>query len=287
MMSRGFGYKDKSIFSNWMSVDYDFLKTMDIKLLQGRDFSRDFISDTTEGIIVTEAMAKQFGSNNPLGLSFSIDTAMPSLKIVGIISDFHLYSLHKETEALTIDISPASPLSYAFIKTNSQNPIAVMNLVKKAFQEIHPGKAFEASFLNENTERWYQKEKRLSMLLGISSIVAIVLSCLGLFALALLMIQQRIKEIGVRKVLGASVFSINQLLAKDFIKLVLVSIIIATPIAWYLMNKWLQDFPYRIQIQWHTFAIVSAVAIAISLITISFHTIKASIQKPVNNLRSE
>lgn len=287
MMSRGFGYKDKSIFSNWMSVDYDFLKTMDIKLLQGRDFSRDFISDTTEGIIVTEAMAKQFGSNNPLGLSFSIDTAMPSLKIVGIISDFHLYSLHKETEALTIDISPASPLSYAFVKTNSQNPIAVMNLVKKAFQEIHPGKAFEASFLNENTERWYQKEKRLSMLLGISSIVAIVLSCLGLFALALLMIQQRIKEIGVRKVLGASVFSINQLLAKDFIKLVLVSIIIATPIAWYLMNKWLQDFPYRIQIQWHTFAIVSAVAIAISLITISFHTIKASIQKPVNNLRSE
>jgi ABC-type antimicrobial peptide transport system permease subunit len=125
------------------------------------------------------------------------------------------------------------------------------------------------------------------MLLGISSIVAILLSCLGLFALALLMIQQRIKEIGVRKVLGASIFNINQLLAKDFIKLVLVSICIATPLAWYLMNKWLQDFPYRIQIQWQTFAIVSMVAIAISLITISFHTIKASLQKPVNNLRSE
>jgi ABC-type antimicrobial peptide transport system permease subunit len=287
MMSRGFGYKDKSIFTNWMSVDYEFLKTMDIKLLNGRDFSRDFTSDTLEGVLVTEAMAKQFGVKNPLGLNFSLDTALPDLKIVGIIDDFHLYSLHKETEALTIDISPSSPLSYAFIKTKNQNPIAAMNLVKKAFKEIMPGKEFEASFLNENTERWYQKEKRLSMLFGISSIVAILLSCLGLFALALLMIQQRIKEIGVRKVLGASIFHINQLLAKDFIKLVLVSICIATPLAWYLMNKWLQDFPYRIQIHWQTFAIVSILAIAISLITISFHTIKASLQKPVNNLRSE
>ena len=287
MMSRGFGYKDKSIFSNWMTVDYDFLKTMDIKLIDGRDFSREFVSDTAEGVIVTQAMAKQFGETNALGLSFSLDTTLPNLKIVGIIDDFHLYSLHKETEALTIDISPVSPISYAFIKTKSQNPIAAMNLVKQAFKEIFPGKEIEASFLNENTERWYQKEKRLSMLLGISSIVAILLSCLGLFALALLMIQQRIKEIGVRKILGASVFSINQLLAKDFIKLVLVAICLATPLAWYLMNKWLQDFPYRIHIQWQTFALVSILAIAISLITISFHTIKASLQKPVNNLRSE
>lgn len=287
MMSRGFGYKDKSIFTNWMTVDYDFLKTMDIKLLNGRDFSTAFVSDTIEGVLVTQAMAKQFGVDNALGLSFTIDSTMPNLKIVGIISDFHLYSLHKETEALTIDIAPASPLSYAFIKTKSQNPKAVMNMVNQAFKEILPGKEIEASFLNENTERWYQKEKRLSMLLGISSIVAILLSCLGLFALALLMIQQRIKEIGVRKVLGASVFSINQLLAKDFMKLVLISIILASPIAWFLMNQWLQDFPYRIHIQWQTFALVSLVAIAISLITISFHTIKASLQKPVNNLRSE
>lgn len=287
MMSRGFGYKDKSIFTNWMTVDYDFLKTMDIKLLAGRDFSPEFVSDTSEAVIVTQAMAKQFNEANVLGLNFSLDTAMPQLKIVGIVSDFHLYSLHEKAEALTIDIAQNAQVNYAFIKTKNNNPVIALNLVKETLKSIQPNKEFNPSFLNENTERWYQKEKRLSVLLGISSLIAILLSCLGLFALALLMIQQRIKEIGVRKILGASIFSINQLLAKDFMKLVFISIVIATPLAWFLMNKWLQDFPYRIHMEWQTFALVSFVAIAISLITVSFHTIKASLEKPVNNLRSE
>lgn len=287
MMSRGFNFKDKSVFTNWMSVDYDFLKTMDIKLLQGRDFSPSAVSDTAEGVIVSETMAAQFGEKEVLGLNFSLDTAMPKLKIVGTFADFHLYSLHNKSEALTIDIHPQTSISYALIKTNGKNPKAAMSLVENALKEIQPGKLFEASFLNENTERWYQKEKRLSILLGISSVIAILLSCLGLFALALLMIQQRIKEIGIRKIMGASVLSINTLLTKDFMKLVIISIIIATPAAWILMNKWLQDFPYRIQINWKTSAIVSLAAITISLITVSFHTIKAALQKPVKNLRTE
>jgi ABC-type antimicrobial peptide transport system permease subunit len=287
MMSRGFSFNDKNIFTNWMSVDYDFLKTMDIKLLSGRDFSPASISDTTEGVLVSEAMAKQFGVKDLLGLNFKLDTAMPNLKILGTFDDFHLYSLHQKTEALTIDIHPKANISYALIKTNGKNPKAAMDLVEQALKQIQPGKQFEASFLNENTERWYQKEKRLSVLLAIASIVAVLLSCLGLFALALLMIQQRIKEIGVRKVLGATVFSINKLLTLDFLRLVIVSIIIAIPIAWMLVSKWLQDFPYRIKISWETSALVSFVAITISLLTVSFHTIRASMQKPVNNLRSE
>lgn len=287
MMSRGFNFKDKSVFTNWMSVDYDFLKTMDIKLLQGRDFSPSAVSDTAEGVLVSETMAAQFGEKEVLGLNFSLDTAMPKLKIVGTFADFHLYSLHNKSEALTIDIHPQTSISYALIKTNGKNPKAAMSLVENALKEIQPGKLFEASFLNENTERWYQKEKRLSILLGISSVIAILLSCLGLFALALLMIQQRIKEIGIRKIMGASVLNINTLLTKDFMKLVIISIIIATPAAWILMNKWLQDFPYRIQINWKTSAIVSLAAITISLITVSFHTIKAALQKPVKNLRTE
>ena len=287
MMSRGFSFNDKNIFTNWMSVDYDFLKTMDIKLLSGREFSPASISDTAEGVLVSEAMAKQFGVKDLLGLNFKLDTAMPNLKILGTFADFHLYSLHQKTEALTIDIHPKANISYALIKTNGKNPKAAMDLVEQALKQIQPGKQFEASFLNENTERWYQKEKRLSVLLAIASIVAVLLSCLGLFALALLMIQQRIKEIGVRKVLGATVFSINKLLTLDFLRLVIVSIIIAIPIAWMLMSKWLQDFPYRIKISWETSALVSFVAITISLLTVSFHTIRASMQKPVNNLRSE
>jgi len=287
MMSRGFSFNDKNIFTNWMSVDYDFLKTMDIKLLSGRDFSPSSILDTTEGVLVSEAMAKQFRVNDVLGLNFNLDTAMPNLKILGTFADFHLYSLHQKTEALTIDIHPNANISYALIKTNGKNPKAAMALVEQALKQIQPSKQFEASFLDENTERWYKKEKRLSVLLGISSIIAILLSCLGLFALALLMIQQRIKEIGVRKILGASVLSINNLLTKDFIKLVVIAIVIATPLAWILMTKWLQDFPYRIQINWKTSALVSLAAIIISIITVSFHTVKASLQKPVNNLRND
>ena len=153
------------------------------------------------------------------------------------------------------------------IKTKTNDPNKVMSLIENTYKSIQLGKEFKGSFLDENVDRWYQKEKRLSLLLGVSSLIAVVLSSLGLFALALLMIQQRIKEIGVRKVLGASVTSINNLLVKDFLKLVLMAIIISTPLAWWLMNKWLMDFHY------HT--------------AITFHTIKAALANPVKSLKTE
>lgn len=283
----GFSYKDKNILSNWMTVDYDFLKTMDIRLLKGRDLSREHVSDLQGGVLVTESMAKQFGVTDPIGLKFQMDSMMPELTIVGIIPDFHLYSLHEKMDPLTLDISPETPLRYVFIKTRSNNPAQVMKLVEDTYKQIFPGQEFTGSFLNENTDRWYQKEKRLSTLLGISALVAVVLSCFGLFALALLMIRQRVKEIGVRKVLGASVLNINNLLAKDFLKLVLVALVISVPFSWWAMNNWLRDFPYRTTISWYLFAAVGIAAILVSAATISFHTIKAALTNPVNSLRSE
>ena len=282
-----FSHGDKSIYTNMLTVDYDFLTTLGIKLLKGRDFSKEFSTDTVSAVVVTESMASQFGVKDPIGLTFSMDSAMPPSTIIGIIPDFHLYSVHEKTEPLTLDISRDMGVGYVFIKVNSNNPSQVMDMVKAIYKELEPGREFRGTFMDENTERWYSKEKSLSMLLGISSVIAIVLSCLGLFALALLMIQQRIKEVGVRKVLGASVFNINLLLAKDFLRLVIIAIALATPLAWWLMNKWLYNFPYHTTISWITFFMVGAVAIAIAVLTISFHTIKAALSNPVKSLRTE
>ncbi len=273
-MSNGFGYKDKSISTNWINVDYDFLKTLSIKPINGRDFSREFSSDSINSVIVTESMAKQFGEKDPIGVLFAMDSAKGYSKIIGVIPDFHLYSVHEKIEPLTIDINQTHSIQYVFIKTTRANPMVVMDKVKSIYKELVPEKEFKGSFMDENTDRWYNREKRFSLLLGISSILAIILSSLGLFALALLMIQQRIKEIGVRKVLGASVANINYLLSKDFLRLVMIAIVIASPLAWWLMNKWLQDFPYRTNISWPLFLVVGFTAIIISIVTISFHTIK-------------
>ncbi len=285
-----FVYKDKGLSTNWMTVDYDFLKTLDIKLLDGRDFSKAYGTDSLTGVLVTESLAKQFGEKEVTGISFSIDSTIPDYSIVGVISDFHIYSLRRKSEPLVLDLSgiePIEPIRYVFVKTNAVNPLHAMQAIEKAYKELEPGKEFRASFLDENTNNWYTKEKQLSILLAISAIIAVVLSCLGLFALVLLMIRQRVKEIGVRKVLGASVFTINGLLVKDFLKLVLISILIASPFAWWVMSIWLRDFPYHTSISIWLFLSIGTIVLLISLITICFHTIKAATSNPVKSLRTE
>lgn len=284
--SRGFGRNGKSIKSNWMKVDSEFLKTMGIPVKQGRDF-RKGTAEPEGSVIVTESMAKQFEESDPIGVSFVPDSAGPRYTIVGVIPDFHLYSLHEKTEPLLLELSSPESLNYAFVKTKTDNPYQVLKQIENSYKELFPGIEFKGSFLDENTDRWYRKEKHLSLLLGTSAIVAVLLSCLGLFAMALLMIQQRVKEIGVRKVLGASVLSINKLLAKDFLVLVLISLFISTPLAWWSMSNWLRDFPYHITISWLLFIGVGFTAILIALVTISFHTIKAALSNPIKSLRTE
>ena len=165
--------------------------------------------------------------------------------------------------------------------------VSMMDKVKDFWKKELPDKEFKGSFLDENTQRWFKKEQQLSTIYSIAAGIAIIISCMGLFAIALLMIEQRIKEIGVRKSLGASVQGIVTMLSKDFIKLVLLSIIIASPIAWYAMNNWLKDFAYHISIQWWVFAATGLLAIIIALLTVSYQSIRAALMNPVKSLRSE
>ena len=285
--SYGFVYGDKGIQTDWLTVDYDYLKTLDIKLIAGRDFDRSFPTDSTTSIIINESMAKQMGDKNVVGKFILPDSAKPKLQVIGVIPDFHLYSHHEKVEPLTMHIGGTNSIGYAMVRVRPGSMVSMMDKVKEFWKKELPGKEFQGSFLYENTQRWFKKEKQLSTIYSIAAGIAIIISCMGLFAIALLMIEQRIKEIGVRKSLGASVQGIVTMLSKDFIKLVLLSIVIASPIAWYAMNNWLKDFAYHISIQWWVFAATGLLAIIIALLTVSYQSIRAALMNPVKSLRSE
>ncbi len=281
----GFNYGKRDVTTDWLRVDTDYLKTMGIKLLQGRDFSPEFGADSSSSVLITESMAKALGEKNPVGKFIKPDEK--TLQIVGVVSDFNLYSLHQQAEPITLQMESGSPIRYILVRVNPQNLTGAMATIKAAWKDIAPKQEFRGSFLDENTDRWYRKEQRLATIFSSAAGIAILLSCLGLFAIALISIQQRTKEIGVRKVLGASVFSIVTLLSKDFLRLVLVAIVIATPIAWWAMKKWLADFAYRIDIAWWIFALAGLLAVGIALVTVSFQSIRAALMNPVKSLRSE
>ncbi len=285
--SYGFDYGDKNIQTDWMFTDYDYLKTLGIKLLAGRDFNRSFATDSTISVIVNESMAKQLGDKDVIGKFLLPDSSQPKVQIIGVVPDFHLYSMHEKIEPLTMQIGRSDYMGYAMVRASAGNMVAVMEKVKSYWNKQLPGKEFKGSFLDENTDRWFKKEQQLSVIYSIAAAIAIIISCMGLFAIALLMIEQRIKEIGVRKSLGASVHGIVTLLSSDFIKLVLIAIVIASPIAWYAMYNWLKDFAYHISIQWWVFALTGLLAIIIALLTISYQSIRAALMNPVRSLRSE
>lgn len=280
----GFDYKDKGIKTHWLRVDYDYLKTMDIKLLSGRDFSRSFGMDTS-GVLINETMARQLSEKDPLTAVLDLDGSQ--LQVLGVVKDFHFKSLHRELAPLTMTVRPNWGMSYIFIRVQPDNLPASMEVIKKAWKEVNPKAPFLGSFLDENTDRTYSGETRLSKIFISGAVLAILISCMGLFAIALLAILQRTKEIGIRKVLGASVPHIVGLVSKDFLVLVLIAIVIATPIAWYAMHNWLQSFHYRIDIAWWVFALAGVIALLIAFITLSLQSVKAAMRNPVNSLRSE
>ncbi|GAB3025639.1 ABC transporter permease [Spirosoma pulveris] len=284
-MMFGFLYGKRDITCDWLRIDTDYLKTMGIKLLKGRDFSPAFATDSSSAVLITESMAKALGEANPVGKYIKPD--QKEYQIVGVVSDFNLYSLHQEAKPITLQMESSAPIQYILVRVNPQNLTGAMETIKSAWKTIAPKQEFIGSFLDENTERWYRKEQRLSTIFSSAAGIAILLSCMGLFSIALLTIEQRTKEIGVRKVLGASVASIVALLSKDFLKLVVAAIVIASPLAWWAMNNWLADFAYKIDIEWWVFALAGVLAIVIALLTVSYQSIKAALMNPVKSLKTE
>jgi putative ABC transport system permease protein len=267
--------------------DAGYAKTFGLNIIAGRNITE---ADSAHEYLINEALARQLGVKNPdqiIGHKFTAgDLSDKPGTIVGVVKDFHAKSLYKVIEPTYI--STLRPqYQYLGVRIDMKHAQNAINYVQQTWQATFPDNVFEYRFLDEQINDFYQKEELLNKLITSSAVIAIFISCLGLLGLISLLTIQRTKEIGIRKVLGASVVSITALLSVDFIKLVLIAIVVATPIAWLTMSKYLQDFAYRIDIQWWVFALAAVVAILIAFATVSYRSLKAAMANPINSLRNE
>ncbi len=272
----------------FVSADQDFMPTYGVTVVAGRGFSRDFSTDTS-AFLINEAAARILGFNSNeevIGKDFGYGSRKG--KIIGVFHDFHFESMHQKIVPLVL-LVPRFSGNYGRIsvKIAGANIPAAMSHIEKTWRKFLPNIPYEYTFLDENFSNLYKEEQRQRSIFTTFAGLAIFIACLGLFGLSAFAISQRIKEIGIRKVLGASIPTIVALLSKDFLKLVAIAAIIAFPVAWWAMNSWLRDFAYRIPVPWVVFIIAALLAALIALITISFQAIKAAVANPVNSLRTE
>lgn len=267
-----------------VSVGYDFIRTMNIKMLEGREFSKDFATDTA-GYILNEAALKKIGFKNPIGSPLTFWNKKG--KVVGVARDFHFNSLHVPVNALIIRLGETDDYGSILVKTKAGQTKQALASIEKLCTKLNPKFPFSFQFSDDEYQKLYISEMMVGKLSYCFSILAIFISCLGLLGLAMFTAEQRTKEIGIRKVLGASISSLFRLLSKEFIVLVSIALLIASPIAWYSMDKWLEDFAYKTPISWWMFVVAGFTAICITLFTISFQAVKAALANPVNSLRSE
>ncbi len=274
------------VMATRLRVDENFTKTFGMQMIAGRFFSKDLANNDT-GYVVNETALKAMGFNinNAIGKIISISLEDREVPIIGVVKDFNFKPVQQPVEPLIMKSNFSG--GYVVMRTTPVNIKKVIISLQKSFHNVYGDYPFSYGFVNEDLSKLYVTEQRVENLFNVFSVLSIIISCLGLFGLATFAAQQRIKEIGVRKVLGATEAGIVALLSKDFIKLVAVSFIIAFPVAWFVMNKWLQGFAYRITISWWVFVAAGFLAMIIALFTVSLQSIKAAIANPVKSLRSE
>jgi putative ABC transport system permease protein len=285
----GFNYygKLKNIYEYF--IDPDYIGVMGMKLIAGRNFDPKIASDTLTSVIINEEMLKYFGwtLNNAIGQQLKGYSENFTPVVIGVVKNFHFRPFNEKVgPQMFHQFHDYAPYKY-FVRIKRGDPSVALSAIKKTWTSVVPNLPLKYDFLDESLNRFYKSESRWSNIVGWAGGISIFLACLGLFGLAALAAVNRTKEIGIRKVLGASLTGIVSLLSKDFLKLVVIALLIASPVAWYFMHKWLQDFAYRINIGWYVFIITGIVAILIALITICFHAIKAAVANPVKSLRTE
>lgn len=273
-------------------ANFDFISTMGMSIVEGRDFSRDIPSDTLSGALINEAMVKRMGWKNPLGKRFVFDGGGPGAqpiekRVVGVIKDYHQKSLYDAIEPLLVLLTTNH--RYVFIRTGNGDVRKSIDAIEKAWKEVYPGRPINYEFLDQDFNSQYQSDEKRSQLFTAFSGLTIAIACLGLLGLSAFTTEQRTKEIGVRKVIGASVRSLVVLVSGEFFILVIAGLIIALPASWYFTERWLQHFAYRIPLsgEWPTFVISALLALMITALTVGFHVIRAASANPVRALRDE
>lgn len=268
-------------------IDYDYIPTLEMNVVTGRNFSRDYGTDST-GIIINETVAKILGHEAPIGKKLYIpqdDGEADAYTIIGVVENFHYESLRQQVGPLCMRLG--NNRWAAVLRVSAPDVLSLVKDIESQWKSMAPDMPFSYYFLDEAFDSMYRAEQRAGQLALSFSIFAIVIACLGLFGLTAYMIEQRTKEVGIRKVLGASVADIVRMLSKDFIKLVLIAIVAASPIAWWAMNNWLSGFAYRIDMEWWMFTLAGTIAVAVAILTLGWQAIRAATANPVDSLRDE
>ncbi len=272
------------------TVENDYFKTLGFTILYGRGFSKEFTADD-ENIVLNEAAVKELGYDTKTAVGRKINWDFKgnhnTMQIVGVVKNFNFESLYNAIKPFGFTTSSGNKYSYVIANVSTKNYAGLLKDIEQSWNKINPNSPFVYSFLDKDFQKNYEKDQRASGVVSYFTFIAILVACLGLFGLSAFSAEQRTREIGIRKVLGASVTNVAGLLSKDFIGLVLIAIVIASPIAWWAMNKWLQGFAYRITISWWMFVLAGLLAVIIALLTVSFQAIKAAMQNPVKSLKSE
>lgn len=293
MVFHGDGPK-RELASSQVVVDPDFLTVFKIPVIEGRNFSKDYAADNAKTYIINESMAKELlkdknqkDYSSLIGRNFGFGGMDSSGQIIGIAKDFNFNSLHHKIETLTIFNQIDWGFGELAIKINGKQSKEAIAFIGDTWKKLAPESPFEYKFLDDHFEELYKADAQVSKVVGVLAILAIIISCLGLFGLASYAAERKIREIGIRKVLGATVRQLVTMLSVHFLKLVIIANLIAIPLAWFAINRWLQDFAYRIEISWTVFAVAAIVAIFIALITVSFQAFKAALTNPVKTLKTE
>lgn len=283
---------EKAVIIGKWRIDHDYVSTLELEIIAGRDFDRQFTTDSS-GLILNESAVTMLGvqPEKAIGMRLTSDfhrqdkENMEYSTVIGVVKNFHFESLRNNIDALSLSLGGNS--NKMIVKLNAGDFSNAIDNIEETWSKIAPGQPFNYYFMDESFNDTYKAELRLGSIFITFTLLSIFIACLGLFGLAAFNAEKRSKEIGIKKVLGASVNQITYQLSIDFLKLVGIAIIVSLPLAWYAMNKWLEEFTYRIEISWWVFAIAAFLTVAISILTVSYQSIKAAILNPVNSLRSE
>jgi putative ABC transport system permease protein len=277
---------NENLTIQWMVVDYDFIETFGLELYEGRDFSREFATDMNQALMLNEEAVKQFTFES--GLDIRLTGGGPgNLPVVGVLNDYYFKSLHQKLEPFALLLGEEQGFNWVFIKTTEESMPSVMQFAEQEWGRINPGHPFEYTFVDRNNDMMYQSEMKLSRLISIFSGITIYIACLGLFGLASFTVVQRTKEIGMRKILGASAGGIIVILSKEYVKWIVIANVFAWPLAYYFMRKWLAGFAYHTDLNIIAFIASGLLALIIALLTVSAQTFKAATANPVDSLRYE
>ncbi len=276
---------DKEMQFSFETIDESYLPLLKVPIIKGRNFSSNIPTDSSQSVIVNETFVKKAGWKNPIGQQ--IEFWSKKYNVVGVVKDYHAEPLNSEIAPKVLVMWPPFAMGVAYIKINPDHQQATLQHIQKVFKTLFPNSPYSYEFKDLENQKNYESEARWKQIMLFGALLTILISCVGLFGLSVLSAEKRTKEIGIRKVLGASVNTIVSILSRDFLTLVVISLVISIPLTWMTANKWLQNYPYRITLNWSIFVIGSLVVILIAIATVSFQAIKAAVANPVTSLRTE